>query len=391
MKLGNKRPYIYIYITAVLSLLLTACNGTDEQTNSSSIPVSTAQGTSATSTTSEETSLQSSFESTISTSTESTVSTSVESTSTDATPFTPPNNNQDGEMSGSILVLPGGRGIMLYGIGYEPGRNYAATVNKYKEELGKNVNVYSMVIPTQVSFYLPEKYFDEGVSDRELPHIDDINEHLYGIIPIDVFSALKGHVEEDIFYRTDHHWTQLGAYYAAQAFANTAKVPFDDLSAYDKYEKDGYLGTLYGSSEQNPEIGNNPETFFWYVPKRDYTATYYDPDLSNSFDGGYFFNPDNFGSTAEWNLTYMCGDGHIVHVDTGLNTGRKLMILKDSYADSLACNLFGSFDDIWIVDMRYCETSAVQLAKDNGITDLLFCSCTFSATADNQYRLGEIM
>ena len=137
MKLGNKRPYIYIYITAVLSLLLTACNGTDEQTNSSSIPVSTAQGTSATSTTSEETSLQSSFESTISTSTESTVSTSVESTSTDATPFTPPNNNQDGEMSGSILVLPGGRGIMLYGIGYEPGRNYAATVNKYKEELGR--------------------------------------------------------------------------------------------------------------------------------------------------------------------------------------------------------------------------------------------------------------
>ena len=53
--------------------------------------------------------------------------------------------------------------------------------------------------------------------------------------------------------------------------------------------------------------------------------------------------------------------------------------------------LFGSFEDIWIVDMRYCDTSAIQLAKDNGITDLLFCSCTFSATAQNQYKLKEIM
>ena len=48
-------------------------------------------------------------------------------TSTD-TSYTPPNNGQGGEVSGSILVLDGGRGIMLYGIGYGPGRNYAATV-----------------------------------------------------------------------------------------------------------------------------------------------------------------------------------------------------------------------------------------------------------------------
>lgn len=311
-------------------------------------------------------------------------------TSTD-TSYTPPNNNQGGEVSGSILVLDGGRGIMLYGIGYDPGRNYAATVNKYKEELGANVNVYSMVVPTQVSFYLPEKYFDEGISDRELPHIEDINEHLNGIIPIDVFSSLKGHVNEEIYYRTDHHWTQLGAYYAAKTFAETALVPFDDLSEYDKHEKEGYVGTLYGSSNENSEIGNNTETFFWYIPKRKVTTTYYDTNCENGSEGNYFYEPDDFGSTAEWNLTYMAGDGRICHVNTGLDTGRKLMILKDSYADSFAPCLFGSFDDIWIVDMRYCDTSAVQLAKDKGITDLLFCSCTFSATADNQYRLEEIM
>ena len=314
-----------------------------------------------------------------------------QSTAGEQTPYTPPTEGQQGEVSGSILVLEDGRGIMLYGIGYEPGRNYAATVNKYKEELGEYVNVYSMVVPTQVTFYMPEKFFEQGISDRELPHIDDINEHLSGIIPIDAYAALRDHVNEDIYYRTDHHWTQLGAYYAAKAFAETALVPFDELSAYDRYEKDGYLGTLYGSSENDPRIGNNPETFFWYVPKREVKTTYFDTNAENGYEGNYFYKPDDFSSTAEWNLTYMAGDGRIAHIETGLDTGRKLMIIKDSYADSLAPCLFGSFDDIWVVDMRFCTTSAVQLAKDNDITDLLFCSVTFSATAQNQYKLEEIM
>ena len=238
---------------------------------------------------------------------------------------------------------------------------------------------------------MPEKYFDQGISDRELPHIDDINDHLSGIIPIDAYAALKDHVNEEIYYRTDHHWTQLGAYYAAKAFAETALVPFDDLSAYEKHEKNGYLGTLYGSSENDPRIGNNPETFFWYVPKRKVTTTYFDTNAENGTAGDYFYHPDDFSSTVEWNLTYMAGNSRIVHVETGLDTGRRLMIIKDSYADALTPCLFGSFDDIWVVDMRFCTTSAVQLAKDNDITDLLFCSDTFSATAQNQYKLEEIM
>lgn len=383
---------------ALLSLvliagMLTACSSTNEKSNTTSTPKSAVSSKNAAQSSSQNSAGNTPNSLTSTASSESAAQSAPESTVTspEETSYTPPNNDQQGEVSGSILVLPGGRGIMLYGIGYEPGRNYAATVNKYKEQLGANVNVYSMVVPTPASFYLPEKYFDEGISDRELPHIDDINEHLNGIIPIDAFAALKGHVDEDIFYRTDHHWTQLGAYYAAKAFAETAQVEFDELSAYDKHEKSGYIGTLYGSSNENPEIGNNPETFFWYIPKREVTTTYYDPDMTNEQQGSYFYDPDNFGSTVEWNLTYMAGDGRITHVNTGLNTNRKLMILKDSYADSLAPNLFGSFDDIWIVDMRYCDTSAVQLAKDKGITDLLFCSCTFSATAQNQYKLEEIM
>lgn len=312
---------------------------------------------------------------------------SAEVTSAD-TSFTPPNNDKGGEVSGSILVLDGGQGIMLYGMDYDVGRSHAAAINKYKERLGGEVNVFSMIVPTQLSFYLPERY--SQLSDDETAHIADINENLYGIIPIDMFSALKDHISEEIYYRTDHHWTQLGAYYAAKSFAETALVPFDDLSAYEKHEKNGYLGSFYGGSNEHPEIKNNPETFVWYIPKREVTTEYYDQKGENGCEGSYFFEPDDFNVPSQWLFTYMSGDGNIVHVNTGLDSGRRLMILKDSYADSFAPCLFGSFDDIWIADIRFCDISAVEFAKNKGITDMLFCCSAYSAAGDNQNKLTDI-
>ena len=310
-------------------------------------------------------------------------------TSSDDTPYTPPNNDRVGEaVSESIFVLEGGQGFLMYGMERDVGKSHAEAINKYKEALGEYVNVFSMIVPTQLSFYLPEKYSE--LFDDELSHIEDINEQFSGVIPIDVFAALRDHVGEDIYYRTDHHWTQLGSYYAAKAFAETALVPFDDLSEYEKHEKDGYLGSFYGGSGKHPEFKKNPETFMWYIPKRDVVTTYYDKHGENGYTGNYFFEPDDFSNPSQWLFAYMSGDGNIICVNTGLDTGRRLMILKDSYADSFAPCLFGSFDEIWIADIRYCDISAVQFAKDKDITDVLFCCSAYSACGDNRYKLTDI-
>lgn len=302
-----------------------------------------------------------------------------------STPYVPPNNNDVGEVSGTILVLDGGRGIPLYGIGYEPGRNYARTVNKYKEQLGANVNVYSMVVPTQVSFYLPEKYSE--LSDKELPHIEDINEHLSGIIPIDAYSALKVHAGEEIYYRTDHHWTQLGAYYAAEKFAETALAPFDALSEYEKNER-GYFSGNLSAMLRNSQVGAKSETFVWYEPKRDVTNTAYDIHVENGVEQSYF-KPSATNYGGDHYLVFH--NGVMTHTSTGLETGRRLMIVGDSLPWPFAPCLFGSFDDVWLLDFRGCEVSVVELAKDKGITDLLFCSSISVATTDSEKALAKIM
>lgn len=251
------------------------------------------------------------------------------------TSYVPPNNDAYGEVSQSVLVLDGGRAMMLYEMNAERGQKYAAVVSEYKKRLGENINVFALIAPTQLSFYLPERH-----------------------------SGLAGD--------------------------ETALVPFDELSAYEKHEKENYLGSFYGGSGEHAEIKNNPETFVWYIPKRTVKTIYCDNKFENGEEGGYFLNPDDIDSPSHWLDTYAQA-ALAVRVDTGLDTGRRLMIIKDSYADMFAPSLFGSFDEIWIADMRFCRTSMVKLAEDNGITDVLFCCSAHTASGEGAYYLEKMM
>ena len=72
--------------------------------------------------------------------------------------------------------------------------------------------------------------------------------------------------------------------------------------------------------------------------------------------------------------TFMGGDSKIVKVETNAGTGRKLVILKDSFGNALPPFLFASFDEIHVVDMRYFTHNMVEYVNENGITDILFAT-----------------
>lgn len=299
-------------------------------------------------------------------------------------------NDNGGEMSGSVFVLNDGRGLVLFGGSYSGGRNYAETVNHYKEVLGDNVNVFSMVVPTAVSFYLPEKFSDWSASEWD--HIENINDYLDGVIPVDAYTELAKHVDEEIYLRTDNHWQSLGAYYAAREFAKTALVDFPELNEenFEFISLDGYVGTLYGYSGENATLGNNPETFTYYKPKSEYTTDYYTHALEYEYTGALMLNADNI-ATSSWYLVNMCGDMYSVHVKTEVKNSRRLLIVKDSYGDALPAFLTKSFEDIWVVDMRHFEKSVTELCKAEGITDVLFAMNPSSATGVNQENLANII
>lgn len=285
------------------------------------------------------------------------------------------------QTNGQLVVDIDGHtwGISLYGGG--SGENYAAYLNEFKEKVGMNVNVYSMVVPTAGAYYMPAGYEDYNASHRD--SINNIANHLVNVINIDAYSALEQHTSEYIYTRTDHHWQPLGAYYAAKAFCEVAQTPVKDLSTYTTETIEGFVGTMYAFTDYNERIKNDPDVFTYYIPSTDYTATYYTTDFQiDEAVSGYtsiFVEQPVSGAYS----TFMGGDMKIVKIETENKNGRKLCVFKDSYGNAEIPFYIDSFEEIYVCDVRYFDLYAPDFVADNGITDVLFTMCTFSAVGEN--------
>ena len=286
----------------------------------------------------------------------------------------------------SVRAVEPFRGLEQRGI------NYAEAANRYKKTFGNRVNVYCMVIPTAVALYCPEEA-QEWTKD-EWAAIDNVYSHLRnGVKAIDLAETLKAHAEEDIYARTDHHWAALGAYYAAQQFAEIADVPFADLSTYQRHAIHNYVGTMYRFSK-DVAVKNAPEDFVWFVPQNvTYTTSYIKYRLgrnkqvvseSEPTDGNFFYEYEDGNSAAY--MTFMHGDLNTTTVKTSTRNGRRLLILKDSYGNALPSFLFHSFEEIHVVDCRYFLRNIARYVNEHAISDILFANNAGHAHAEATYK-----
>ena len=289
--------------------------------------------------------------------------------------------------AGIIVVGEGERvrALMAFGGSAKGGGSYARLANAYKRALGGGVAVYCMAIPTATEFYCPAKA--RSITRPQLPVIRNIYSQLEeGVRPVDAYSALASHAAEDIFLRTDHHWAPLGAFYAAQAFAAVAGVPFRPLSAYDRRVVRRFVGSMYGYSK-DISLKRAPEDFVYFTPKGiAYTTTYVDylidehyrvTGQGKPYRGPFFFHYRDGNGGAY--CTFMGSDAKLTVVRTATKNGRRLMIIKDSFGNALPGYLFFSFEEIHVVDFRYFKKNMKAYVAENKITDVLFACNIFNA------------
>ena len=282
------------------------------------------------------------------------------------------------------------RALMAYGGSAKGGTGYAKAANLYKDTF-PSVNIYCMVIPTAVEFYCPEKVKSRTRPQR--PTIENVFRHLSpDVKPVDIYETLGEHADEDIFLRTDHHWAPLGAFYAAQKFAEVAGVPFHPLSDYDRKVVHRFVGNMYGYS-QDIAVKNAPEDFVYYVPRDvTYSTTYIDYTIDENYrvigmgrpHKGIFFHHFKDGSGAAY-CTFMGSDTRITRVKTSTHNGRRVLILKDSFGNALPGYLFYSFEEVHVIDSRYFTKNMVEYVKENQITDILFANNIFKAYSSGTY------
>lgn len=287
------------------------------------------------------------------------------------------------------------RALMAYGGSGRGGNGYARIANLYHETFGSDVTIYCMVIPTAAEFYTPDKA--KRYTNPQLPTIRNIYSQLHpDVKAVDVYTALGEHAAEDIYLRTDHHWAPLGAYYAARKLAAVAGVPFSDISEYTRGSVKQFVGTMYGYS-QDPAVRDAPEEFVYWIPEHlPYVTTYIDYNIDKETGAvregkphkGEFFHRHKDGSSQAY-LTFMGGDYKLTKVETGVTNGRRLVIIKDSFGNALPGWLFGSFEQIHVIDHRYFRHSLPEYVSQNGITDILMANNIFNAYSDGvcaQYK-----
>ncbi len=286
------------------------------------------------------------------------------------------------------------RAIMMYGGSTGVTTQYAQVANKYKE-LMPELNVYVMVIPTSVSYYCPQAAL--AYTGSQLKQINNVQANLNeDVIGIDVYTILGEHRDEPIYLRTDHHWAPLGAYYAASKLAEAAGLDYLDISEYDVNVVHNYVGSMYAYAK-DIRISSNPEDFVYYVPKNvELKTTYTNYKLDSSWNvvgeaepaAGQFFikYPDGSGGAY---CTFMGGDAKITRVETSVKNGRRLLILKDSYGNALPAFLFGSFEEVHVIDSRYFTKNIVEYISEYQITDLLFANNAFHASTGATVRAYE--
>ena len=304
------------------------------------------------------------------------------------------NADENAKIANAGIIIVGSgekvRALMAFGGTGRGCVGYAEAANKYKETF-PDVNVYCMVIPTSVEYYCPEKM--RRRTNPQRPTIDNVIRHLSPEVrPVDIYETLGRHASEDIYLRTDHHWAPLGAFYAAETFAQVAGVPFRQLDSYDRKVVHGYVGSMYGYSK-DISIKEAPEDFVYYVPRDvTYTTTYIDYKIDENYRvigmgrpyRSVFFYKYKDGSGGAY-CTFMGSDTKITHVRTSTHNGRRLLILKDSFGNALPGYLFYSFEDIHVIDSRYFTKNMVEYVRDNQITDILFANNIFKAYSSYTY------
>lgn len=269
---------------------------------------------------------------------------------------------------GRVLIL-NDKIMEIYKFSEVGAKAYADVLNDFSTKIDSDIKVYSMLVPTQIEFTDSEKYKDLSSSQKDA--IEYVNANFNDKIePINVYDVLGDNSDKYIYFRSDHHWTALGAYYAYTSFA---KHIGEEPIPLDKYEVDkveGYLGSLY-SVTLDKNIKKTPDTIYLYKPfiKNEYHIYYEGPLKMDVLDM-------NHATKERKYRIFLSGDRPWGRIKTEVKNGRKIVIIKDSYGNAFVPFLIPHYEEIYIVDPRQFKLNIYNFIKEKEIDEVLFLNYT---------------
>ena len=222
------------------------------------------------------------------------------------------------------------------------------------------IDVRTMLVPT-ASYTLRDKLppFAPEVDQ------DELIQEAIDTVPnfVDVRQALKEHNQEYIYYRTDHHWTNLGVCYAYQVWCQAVGL---EVKRPDWYEQKVLSDQFYGTTYSKANLYTaKPDTITAFSLPKQETSLTVDYNLGQKVTDTLY--ETKHLDTKDKYSVFLDGNQPITKITTSNKNGRKLMLIKDSYANSFATFAANDYEEVYLVDLRHYRAPLFQLVEETGI------------------------
>ncbi|MBQ2890628.1 MAG: hypothetical protein IJE44_03155 [Clostridia bacterium] len=231
---------------------------------------------------------------------------------------------------------------------------YASIVNMLAESLPDTVNVYNILVPTASEIYGTESVYTDQLSAIK---------HAYSslsqrVIPINAVRPLYEHAGEDIYFRTDHHWTQRGAYYVYKELMAIKDQEVPPLSSYEvrtgKYT--GSFANFAKGTRGESLIRSFPDTMERFMIPQFVSGASYNDMYLKSYNRSV---QAVYGGTNAY-VAFLGGDNPITVLKGSVGNGKKLVILKESYGNAFAPWALNNYSEVYIVDIRKFNSAGAR-------------------------------
>lgn len=246
-------------------------------------------------------------------------------------------------------------------------------ISKINDFANNNIDksIQVMIVPT-ASLILKEKLPKNAVEYDQDKILNIIKENIKGATFIDLREELFKHKDEYIYYKTDHHWTSLGSYYAYQVWCKYNNV-YADINDYEReVVTSEFVGSLY-SKVLNKNVEKDKIEIFKLKENINYEVLY----NYNKFKKSSVFDFEKLKIKDKYQI-FLGGNYPELRIKINIKNGKNLLVIKDSYANSFIPFLVNNYENIYVVDMRYFKENLDKYMDNNDINEILLLYNTSS-------------
>lgn len=243
--------------------------------------------------------------------------------------------------------------------------NKVDVINEFKKA-NEDLLVNFMLVPTATSI-LDDKLPLYAPVDDEIEYINNVKSYLLDDIKfIPIYDKLKANKNEYIYYKTDHHWTTDGAYLGYEAFCESTGI---EATNKEDFEKIIGSNDFYGSlSSKVGLFGLYKDKLNIYIPKNSNMLVNYVIEQKKDTS---LFNSDKLKHKDKYQV-FLNGNHPLIEIETDKNLDKKILVIKDSFANNFVPFLTENYGNIFLIDLRYYTESINEFIKNNDINEVLF-------------------